>query len=104
MRKIEVLVFDGCPNAESTVARVHAAIAAANVEASVAVVRVENDQDAVRLRFLGSPTVRVEGVDADPTAAERVDFGLQCRVYSCAGRFEEMPPIEWLTAALVRAP
>ena|SRR5258708_2598817 len=100
MRKIEVLVFEGCPNLESTLARAHAAVATAKVAARVDVVRVENEMDATRLRFLGSPTVRVDGVDVDPTATERSDFGLQCRVYSLNGRLEMAPPLEWITAAL----
>jgi hypothetical protein len=32
-------------------------------------------------RFLGSPSVRVEGVDIEPGAGERTDFGLKCRLY-----------------------
>jgi hypothetical protein len=100
MKKIEVLVFDGCPNLESTLARAQAAVAAAKVAARVDVVRVESEADALRLRFLGSPTVRVDGVDVDPTAKQRSDYALQCRVYNLDGRLEMAPPVEWITAAL----
>lgn len=99
-RRVEVLVFDGCPNVDTTMARARAAVVAANVRADVQLVRVENDADAKRLRFLGSPTVRVDGVDVDASAKLRDDFGLQCRVYSVGERLEGAPPTEWIAAAL----
>ncbi len=99
-RKIEVLVFDGCPNLEPTLESAREAIAHASVPADLRVVRVESDDEARRLRFLGSPTVRVDDVDVDPAALERRDFGLQCRVYSVAGRYQGRPPADWIAAAL----
>ena len=100
MRKIEVLVFEGCPNVETTLAQVRAALAATNEPADVTVVRVESDEAAVGLRFLGSPTVRVDGIDVDSSASAREDYGLQCRVYSVGGRLRGTPLAEWIAAAL----
>jgi hypothetical protein len=51
-------------------------------------------------RFLGSPTVRVDGVDIDPRAAERVDFGVKCRIYRSDHGQSPLPPEEWIAAAL----
>jgi hypothetical protein len=99
-KQIEVLVFDGCPNVHPTIEQVHQAIARANVPADLRVVRVETDDDAKRLRFLGSPTVRVDGVDVEPASVGREDFGLQCRIYSVAGRYQGTPPVDWIAAAL----
>jgi hypothetical protein len=99
-KQVEVLVFEGCPNADATVERARAAVEAANVRAEVRIVCVESEDDARRLRFLGSPTVRVDGVDVDGSARERDDFGLQCRVYSVGGRLEGTPPEDWIAAAL----
>jgi hypothetical protein len=99
-RRVEVLVFDGCPNVDATIARAREAVAATNVHAEVQLVRVESDEAAKRLRFLGSPTVRVDGVDVDGSASHRDDFGLQCRIYSVGGRLEGAPPTAWIAAAL----
>jgi hypothetical protein len=98
--RVEVLGFDGCPNIEAALQRAHAAIAAARVAAHVHLVRVADDDEARRLRFLGSPSVRVNGADVDPAAAGREDFGMQCRVYAIDGRFEGAPPVDWIAAAL----
>ena len=99
-RKVEVLVFEGCPNLEPTLERAREAITRTHVHAELRVVRVESDDEAIRLRFLGSPTVRVDDVDVDPAALERRDFGLQCRVYSVAGRYQGTPPADWIATAL----
>lgn len=99
-KQVEVLVFEGCPNLEPAIGQVREAIARASVPADLLVVRVESDDDAKRLHFLGSPTVRVDGVDVDPASQGRNDFGLQCRVYSVAGSHRGTPPVEWIAAAL----
>ena len=46
-----------------------------------AVAAVSDLEAAERLRFLGSPTVRVHGRDIEPGADKRTDFALSCRVY-----------------------
>ncbi len=101
-RDVEVLVFDGCPNVDVALERARAAVASANVPAEVRLVRVQNDDEAMRLRFLGSPTVRVDGVDIDPSAENRDDFGLQCRLYVVGGRLEGAPPTDSIASALRR--
>jgi hypothetical protein len=98
--RVDVLVFDGCPNIETTLERARSAIAAANIEADLRLVRVADEAEAHRLGFLGSPTVRVDGADVDPGAGARDDFGMQCRIYSVDGRFERAPPVDWILEAL----
>ena len=57
-------------------------------------------EDAEQQRFLGSPTLRIDGVDVDPTAGGRTDFGLKCRLYRTEGRQEKLPAEEWILAAI----
>ncbi len=49
-----------------------------DLEIVAEVVRVEvlDHASAQRLRFLGSPTVRVNGVDVEPGAADDTNYGL----------------------------
>ena len=54
-------------------------------------------------RFLGSPTVRVDGEDIEPDAGERSPFGLKCRPYATPEGLRGLPPDEWVLAALARA-
>lgn len=102
-RIIDVLFFDGCPNVDSTLARVRSAAIAANVpDVEVRFVRVETEDEAKRVGFLGSPSVRVDGDDVELAARCRRDFALQCRVYPTErGGLDGAPPVEWIRAALL---
>ena len=64
------------------------------------VVEVERPEDADRMRFLGSPTIRVDGHDIEPGADEGKQFQYACRVYRTEEGFAGQPPAEWLRAAL----
>jgi hypothetical protein len=97
---IEVIFFDGCPNVQLAVDRAREAIEAMGTDADVHLVRIDDDRDALEREFLGSPTVRVDGSDVDPSARGRTDFGMQCRVYAANGRLEGAPPRAWIEAAL----
>jgi hypothetical protein len=79
---IELRYFDGCPSHDRLVPAVEQP--AAQVGAELQLRRVETPEAADSERVLGSPPVRVNGVDVDPTAAERDDFGLKCRIYRSA--------------------
>jgi hypothetical protein len=101
--RIELLYFDGCPSHEALLPRVRGLLAQAGVDAPVQQRRVASDADAQRERFLGSPTLRVDGVDVDPDARERGDFGVKCRVYHTAHGLQSTPPDQRVLDALQRA-
>jgi hypothetical protein len=79
--RIEVLYFDGCPNHAPTVEQVKQITADLGVQERVEEIEVTSLDQAQQLRFLGSPTVRVNGVDIDPSARQRTNYGLSCRFY-----------------------
>jgi len=64
---------------------------------------VDSHEAAERYRFLGSPTVRINGVDVEPGATERTDFGLTCRLFAMPDGPSGTPADEWVPAALDRA-
>lgn len=61
---------------------------------------VPDDEQAQRERFLGSPTIRVDGRDIEPGAAARTDYGLKCRIYQTPAGLSGLPPDEWLVDVL----
>ncbi len=99
---IEILYFDGCPHVDPTVGAVREAMSAAGVapSAAIAMTRITDEASAIQSRFLGSPTVRVDGEDVDRSAATRSDVGLACRVYSVDGHLTCIPPSSWIESAL----
>jgi hypothetical protein len=80
--KIEVLYFENCPNHLPTLERIHQVLREEGCDAEVREVLVPDVETAHNVRFLGSPTVRVNGVDIEPKAEERKEFGLMCRRYA----------------------
>ena len=103
MVKIELLYFAGCPSHEAFLARLHELLARAGVEEPVQQRRVESDAAAQSERFLGSPTLRIDGVDIDPGAADRGDYALKCRLYPTEQGLSGAPPDEWVLDALRHA-
>jgi hypothetical protein len=100
--RVELLYFDGCPNHEALVPRLEQLLEAAGVPAQLILRRVSSDDAAHRERFLGSPTVRVQGRDVEPGTEARKDFGLKCRLYRLASGLSGRPLDEWVLQALRR--
>ena len=96
--RIQLLYFAGCPHYEPTLELLRRTADERDQELDIELVEVSNNDDARRLRFLGSPTLQVNGVDIEPTAAARNDFALSCRVYGASGT----PPRELIEVALIR--
>ena len=78
---IEILYFEGCPNHQPTVDRVRKILERLGLDEEVVEVEIQGLEDARHLRFLGSPSVRVNGVDIEPAARTRTDYGFACRTY-----------------------
>jgi hypothetical protein len=101
--KVEVLYFDGCPSHAELLPRLREMLDNEGIEEEIDLRRVETPEDAKRERFLGSPTVRIDGEDVDPTAKDRDDFGLECRLYRTEEGLVRTPPESWIRAKLDRA-
>lgn len=98
--KIELLYFDGCPSYEALLPALRETLTGAGVEDEVELRRVESIEDAERERFLGSPTVRIDGRDIEPSAVQRRDYGMNCRLYRTSAEVSGVPPEGWITAAI----
>ena len=100
---VEILYFEGCPNHEPALALVERVAAELGVEPEIELVEVPDAESAVRHRFLGSPTVRVDGRDVEPGAEERCDFAFSCRIYRGESGGDEQPQESWVHDALLAA-
>ncbi len=98
--KIELLYFDGCPGYKTLLPKVRELLASEGVDDEVELRPVESLEAAERARFLGSPTVRVDGKDIDPGAGDRSDYGLKCRLYRSGEKTSGLPPEEWIVEAV----
>jgi hypothetical protein len=100
--KIELLYFEGCPHYEAFASHLEQLIHKQGIESRPDHVLVTTNEEAEHLRFLGSPTLRVNGADVDASAAQRTDYGMQCRLYRIDQGYRGTPPDEWILAELGR--
>lgn len=93
--KIEVLYFEGCPHFDATLSLVGEVLKQLGLSADIREVEVRTPEDAERLRFLGSPSVRVNGTDIEQDVENRSEYALSCRIYGGSG----LPPRGLLVSA-----
>jgi hypothetical protein len=99
---VEVLTFDGCPHGSPALALARAEVAEFAVEADVRLVSIA-ESETERCRFLGSPSIRVDGEDIEPSAQRRIDYTHSCRLYQTPAGLRPLPEAAWLRAKLAAA-
>lgn len=99
---VEILYFDCCPNHRPAIELVERVSRGLGLDPELRLVHVPDQEAAQRLRFLGSPTIRVGGVDVDPQGEERDDYALSCRVFRTEAGVSGLPDERWVREALLR--
>lgn len=97
---IEVLSFDGCPNREAALAQLARLLHRHRITAELTTRDIDDTERAQRERFLGSPTIRVNGCDIEPGADQRRDYGVKCRIYRTPTGLAGLPTDEWILDAI----
>ena len=100
---VEILYLDGCPNHEAARALVERVDRELGADAEVRLLNVHDQETATLLRFLGSPTIRVDGVDVDPHTEQRTDYALACRIFTTEHGPAGRPDERWVRDALATA-
>jgi hypothetical protein len=100
--KIELLYFDGCPSYEVLLPKLRELLDREGVGDEIELCRIGSLEAAEQARFLGSPTVRVDGQDIEPDTKERSDYGLKCRLYRSNEETSGLPPEAWIVEAIAR--
>ncbi len=99
--QIDFLYWEGCPSHPEALKRLKEVLAELGLDAPVEMIEVVGDDEAQRLRFPGSPTIRVNGRDVDPAGAAQMGTALTCRIYRLEdGRISPVPSKETIRQAL----
>ncbi len=98
--KIELLYFDGCPTYKTTIKDLRALLKEKGIEEGFKIINVGSEEEAAKLRFLGSPTVRVNGLDIEEGARDSEAYGFKCRIYATEGGITPSPPKNMILRAL----
>src|SRR5437879_1816285 len=78
--RVELLFWAGCPSHPKALADLREAMGAVGLDPDSVIVReVLTDEQAAGEGFVGSPTIRIDGIDVQPLEDEPT--GLTCRVY-----------------------
>lgn len=100
--KIEVLYVSECPSHPAAVKLVKDVLAAEGVATDIHEVLVRDERMANKLRFLGSPTIRINGRDVTGESQGPQRFALSCRLYAGSSHVG-LPPAEMIHHAVVEA-
>jgi Domain of unknown function (DUF2703) len=79
--RIEVLYFGGCPNYSPAVNRLRTVLATEGLHIEVVEIEVRDESAAKELKFFGSPTIRVNGLDIEANSRQVTETGFACRFY-----------------------
>jgi hypothetical protein len=101
VKHIELLWFDGCPHYRAARQLIDEVVSDSGADAVVEMVEVPDEATGQRLGFPGSPTIRVDGQDIDPTFEPCADCTPRCRVYAVEGRLMGLPDRRWIEAAIM---
>ncbi len=97
---IELLYWQGCPSYPEAKTLLEQVLTELGRDDLVLMTEVRSDEEAERLHFPGSPTIRVDGRDIDAEGADSRP-ALNCRIYHLPdGRVSPVPSREQMEAAL----
>lgn len=88
--RIEVLYFDGCPNHSPAMDRLRTVLAGEGLQVEVIEIEVREESAARELKFFGSPTIRLNGLDIEASWRPVSATGFACRCYPGGLPSEEM--------------
>ncbi len=104
MKVIELLWFEGCPNHLAARALIQDVLGETGEEVRFEAIEVADEETASRLRFPGSPTIRVDDKDIEPGYEDCDDCVPRCRVYPTPSGLRGVPERAWLEQALLAPP
>lgn len=98
--QIEFLWFEDCPNHDAARAMLGEVLAERGADASIADIEVPDEETGDRVRFPGSPTIRVNGRDVEPGVGDCEECAPRCRIYHTYLGLRGVPLRAWVETAV----
>lgn len=95
--KVEFLYFKSCPGYKQALANLKAALQESKVRADLVLINVASEEQAAKVGFQGSASIRVNGKDLDGRD-EGYSYG--CRIYKIDGKITATPTKEFIREKL----
>jgi len=99
--KIELLYFEGCPNHVPAMDILRETLKSLGRRDEIHEIEVCAQAEAEAIRFVGSPSIRINGSDIEPWARTATSFGLSCRTYVDRSRRGGVPSRDLLRRAIM---
>uniref|UniRef100_A0A7V6CDT0 DUF2703 domain-containing protein n=1 Tax=Thermodesulfobacterium geofontis TaxID=1295609 RepID=A0A7V6CDT0_9BACT len=97
--KIRFLYFKGCPHTEPALNLLKEVLKEKGIKEEIEIIEVNSEEDAIKYRFLGSPTIQINGLDIEKE--RRNDFPtFGCRIYKTKDGYSGIPPKELIEKAI----
>ena len=101
--RIELQFFDGCPNHHQALANLSSALGDIGLHSEIKLTRIASPEDAVAKRFLGSPSIQINGQDLEFGDTDPREYAMNCRRYQSGVKIEGYPPTELIRRRLISA-
>src|SRR3982751_1555700 len=97
---VSFLFYEECPSHELALERLGEVLTEESIDTDVEVVKVESEEQAQELHFVGSPTILINGQDIDPAPPDS-HYALTCRAYRLEdGRISPLPSPDTIRRAI----
>lgn len=102
--RVELLWFSDCPNHEEARRLLREVLRENSLPEEFVDIDSTDPEKAEELRFAGSPTIRVDGIDVEPGFVEPDEYVPGCRIYRVTGgRLQGTPAREWIVSSIQSA-
>ncbi len=98
--RVELLWFGDCPNHPVARTLLEEILTAFAPGTTIDDIDATDPTVARRQRFAGSPTIRIDGRDVDPSYQDPGDYTPRCRLYRTADGLRGVPERTWIEATL----
>jgi hypothetical protein len=98
--KVTFLYYEDCPSHDAALDRLRQVMAEEGLHTKAEVIKVETEEQAQSLLFVGSPTILINGKDIDPPPPDAL-YALTCRAYRLEDeRISPLPSREMIRRAI----
>jgi hypothetical protein len=97
---IEILYVADCPHYEPATLEISKALRQEHLSAEMKHIEILGQDMAEALKFFGSPTIRINGIDIEASARIANGFGMCCRCYGTSKAKETGPSAALIHSAI----
>ncbi len=90
--KIELLYFNNCPSWKIMLHDLRKVLGKLEINTDISLIEVETHNQAIKHKFIGSPSIRINNKDIFPT--KHNNYGLGCRMYQIPNGLKGLPTEE----------